>query len=157
MTKTKIFSTSLALVTILLSLSLFLLGCGEKYPVTYGTYVYSGMRLTNVETEENVDQTIDEITSFLRLPVNVTFNEDGTALIQDDDGDYSYTWNYKVSSKGFVTFSGDNADIFDVPGYSNNGYFEGNKFYLRFAFNTNTNEEMYSVSTLSETGTDATA
>ena len=155
MTRTK-FRTFAASALLILSLILTLSalsGCTddqkeEPYTITYGTYKYYGIRITDTSAGTHTDESAEETGEALTVPVDATFNEDGTAKLIFNNTEYNF--GYKVDNDGFVTFTGEDAGKFYIRDYDadNHGYFEDGKFYMRWSYNKDTHIERLSICVL---------
>ena len=126
-----------------------LVGCNEPYNVTFGTYNYYGVRVVDNNTGEYKEESDEETTETVTAKINFVFNSDYTMSAITSKETYNLT--YKVDSKGYVTFMGDDAYMLSLmvgKDFGNNGYFDGNKFYYRYGYNDNTKIERFSICVL---------
>ena len=155
-TKSKIIGSVIIAVMLLVSSMLLLAGCGgDPYQMTYGTYEYYGVRISDADGNNDMsyEDARGEIIFFVRF--NFTFNEDGTVEAYSLRDETTSTGTYTVNSNGYVTFNIDELNNDPViplvfENFGNHGYFEGNNFYFRYSCNDDLTSETFSICVLNE-------
>ena len=150
MTKYKIISFSLISAFLLLILST-LVGFGQSFPITYGTYNYWGTKSYNGNTQQVIEteNAKVDLNGIGITATNFEFKQGGTVRVTR--GNEIFDLNYTVDSNGNVNLSGNGVKMLTVYVYgsfSNHGYFENNKFYFRYSYNENSKIETYIVAEL---------